>query len=275
MFVCRGHTPPTIGDPAVQAFLRHLAPACLPRAVLSKGIQHPDALVRYTTLCTLLKLVQTAQSALQTLQTDIHTLPALPAQAQVPVAHDSGLTAPAQHSRPFFNSEAVSNADDVVSAAAASAVAILQQQQQLDLPFLSDNMQQQQAPSLHMQWTGLHLQLQQLLRANLPDPQSLLAVLSTLAKPAPQSPPGAAEADAALRHESPQDYSQLLDEAVGTGPHIVLRQTDSSGMESKMTASELTSTIILMVLTAYQQCLPESMSDSHVDVFGLMPQVSS
>lgn len=268
-----------MGDPAVQAFLRHLAPACLPRAILSKGIQHPDALVRYTTLCTLLKLVQTAQSALQTLQTDIQTLPALPAQAQAPVARDSGLAAPAQHSGPFCDShsEPAGDVHDVVSAAAATAFATLQQQQQLDMPFLSGNMQQQQAPSLQMQWAGLHLQLQQFLRASLPDPQSLLAVLSTLAKPVSQPPPGAAEADAAAdspTHESPQEGSQL-DEAVGTGPHTAVGQTDSSGMESKMTASELTSTITLMVLTAYQRCLPESMSDSHVDVFGLMPQVSS
>lgn len=264
-----------MGDPAVQTFLRHLAPACLPRAVLSKGIQHPDALVRYTTLCTLLKLVQTAQSALQTLQTDIQTLSALPAQAQVSVTHDSGLPAPALHSGPFCDSGPASDVDDAVSAAAAHAFATLQQQQQLDMPFLSGNMQQQQGTSLHMQWTTLYLQLQQFLRASLPDPQSLLAVLSTLAKPASQSPPEADAAADSLTHESPQDDSELLDDAVEAGPHTAVGQTDSSGMESRMTASELTSTITLMVLIAYQQCLPESMSDSHVDVFGLMPQVSS
>ena len=267
--VCRAHQPPAIGNPIVQAFLHRLTPACLPRAVLSKGIQHPDALVRYTTLCTLLKLVQTAQSALQALQIDIQTLATQSAHAQTPDTYDSELAAPAQHSGPFHDSS-LQKAHDAVDAVAANAFAMLQQQQHQDVPFLSNNMQQPQAPNLHTQWIGMHLQLQQSLRASLPDPQSLIAVLSTLLKTAA----GEAEAGAAvdsLMHESPQDESQLVDQGL---PDITTQQIDSGGIQSNMTASELTSTVVMMVLTAYQQTLPEAMSDSHVDVFSLMPQVS-
>ena len=271
--VYRAHQPPAIGNPIVQAFLHRLTPACLPRAVLSKGIQHPDALVRYTTLCTLLKLVQAAQSALQALQIDIQTLATQSAHAQTPDAYDSELAAPAQHSGPFHDSS-LQKAHDAVDAVAANAFAMLQQQQQQDVPFLSNNMQQPQAPSLHSQWIGLHLQLQQSLRASLPDPQSLIAVLSTLLKTVTQSAAGKAEAGAAvdsLMHESPQDESQLVDQSLAD---ITTQQIDSGGIQSNMTASELTSTVVMMVLTAYQQTLPEAMSDSHVDVFSLMPQVS-
>ena len=280
--MCRAHKPPAIGDPVVQAFLHRLTPACLPRAVLSKGIQHPDALVRYTTLCTLLKLIQTAQSALQALQTDIQTLATPSAEAQIPDAHVSELAAPAQHSGPFHDLllEEANDAVDAVSVAAATAFAVLQQQQHQDRPFLNDStqQQQQQSPSLQTQWIGLHLQLQQLLRACLPDPQSLLAVLSTLPKTVSCSAPGDTEVAAAadsLMHESPQDDSHLADQALGTASDAMAQQIDSGGGESSMTASELASTVVVMALTAYQQCLPEAMSDSHVDVFSLMPQVSS
>ena len=279
--MCRGHGPPAVGDPAVQSFLHRLTPACLPRAILSKGIQHPDALVRYTTLCTLLKLVQTVQSALQTLQTDMHALTAPSAQAQTLDTHSSGLTAPAQHSNPFHDlledagvASAV-HAGDAVTAAAAAAFEMLQQQQQLILPFLNDNVQQQQQTlSLHTQWIGFHLQLRQMLRANLPDPQSLLAVLSTLQKSASQAAPEPAPAADVVMHESPHDDSELVLQSAETAFDLMAQQADSAGMESSVTAPELTSTVVLMVLTGYQQCLPEAMSDSHVDVFSLMPHVS-
>ena len=233
--------------------------------------------MRYTTLCTLLKLVQTAQSALQTLQAHIQTL--AEESAQIPYAHYSGLVAPAQHSGLFHDSmpEENTNAADAVSAAAASAFAMLQQQQHQDVPFLSDGTQQQQAPSLHTRWIGLHVQLQQLLRASLPDPQSLLALLSILLKEPSQSAPGDTEAEAAadsLMHDLPQDDSQLVDQGLGAASDTMAQKIDKGGADSNMTASELTSTVVLMVLTAYQQCLPEAMSDSHVDVFSLMPQVS-
>ncbi|KAL0027614.1 hypothetical protein WJX79_002615 [Trebouxia sp. C0005] len=54
----RSQQPPQLSSPLVQAFICQMSPPCLPRAVLSKGIQHPDALVRHTTLCTLLKAYQ-------------------------------------------------------------------------------------------------------------------------------------------------------------------------------------------------------------------------
>lgn len=235
--------------------------------------------MRYTTLCTLLQLVQSAQSALQTLQAHIQTLAEECAQARILDAHISGLAAPAQHSSPIHDSSPLEATDaaDAVSASAASAFAMLQQQQHQDVPFLNDGTQQQQAPSLHTQWIGLHVQLQQLLRASLPDPQSLLAVLTTLLKIVSQSAPGDTEAEAAtdsLMHESSQDDSQLVDQALGTASDTRAQHTDSGGVDPSMTASELTSTVLLMVLTAYQQCLPEAMSDSHVDMFSLMPQVS-
>ena len=273
--MCRGHKPPSLGDPAVQAFLRWLTPACLPKAVLSKGIQHSDALVRYTTLCTLLKIVQTIEAELHTLQTDILTLAAPPAQAQRPDDHNSRLTAPTQHSDalhdllPNQDREASeSGALDAITEAAAAASTALQQQQQLEVPFLNADMQQQ-AQSLHTLWTAFLLQLQQALRASLPDPQSLLAVLSTLYKTSPQAPSNNAEEAAdLLTHDSPQDDSQLLDD------EAMAEQTDSAGLDLGVTAPELTASVVLMVLTAYQHCLPEAMSDSHVDVFSLMPQVS-
>jgi len=40
-----------------------------------------------------------------------------------------------------------------------------------------------------------------------------------------------------------------------------------------MTGQELTTTVLIMVLKAYQSCLSEAMSDSRIDVVGLMPQV--
>lgn len=201
------------------------------------------------------------------------------AQAQIPDAHDSELAAPAQLSGPFHESllEEDNDSLDAVSAAAATAFAVLQKQQHQERPFLNDSTQQRQPPSLHTQWIGLHLQLQQLLRASLPDPQSLLAVLSTLPKTVSQSAPGDTEVAAAadsLMHESPQDDSQLVDQAPETASDTMAQQLDSGGVESSMAASELTSTMVVMVLTVYQQCLPEAMSDSHVDVFSLMPQVS-
>lgn len=258
-------------------------PACLPKAVLSKGIQHPDALVRYTTLCTLLKIVQTVQAELQTVQTTVQTLAAPPAQAHMPAAHSSGLTAPSRHSDAVHevlsggdSDASTSGALDAVSDAAEAAFAVLQQQQ-LQAPFLNADTQQQEAQSLHSQWTGFFLQLQQSLRSSLPDPQSLLAVLSTLHRTSSQAPPANAEeaghtADS-LMPDSLQDDSQQLHQASET----MAEHTDralSAGLDLGMTAPELTSSVVLMVLKAYQHCLPEAMSDSHVDVFSLMPQVS-
>lgn len=279
---CRGHQPPPVGDPTVQAFLRRLTPACLSKTALSKGIQHPDALVRYTTLCTLLKIVQTVQAELHSLQTDIQSLAASPAQVQTLDVHDSGLTASTQYSDALHDlclteSGEASEPDavDAVSAAAAAAFAVLQQQQQQEVPFLNGYVQQQ-AQSLHSQWTGFLVQLQQSLRASLPDPQSLLAVLSTLYRNASQVSPNNAEANHAadaLMHDSPPDDSALLHQA----PETAITQANGGTgfeMELDMTGPGLTSSVVLMVLTSYQYCLPEAMSDSHVDVFSLMAQVS-
>lgn len=271
--VCRAHGPPSVGDPAVQAFLQRLMPTCLPKAVLSKGIQHSDALVRYATLCTLLKVVQIVQAELQTLQTNIQTLAALPAQTHMPEFHSSGLTAPSEHSETVHGVLSEGDSEAAISGGLDAVSAVLQQQQQLQAPFLNTDVQQQ-AQSTHTQWTGFLQHLQQSLRPSLPDPQSLLAVLSTLHKTAPQAQPNDAEeagrAVDLLMHDSLQDESQQLHHA----PETKAERTDSAGLEMNMTAPELTASVVLMVLTAYQHCLPEAMSDSHVDILSLMPQVS-
>ena len=265
-----------MSDPVTQAFLNRSTPACLPRAVLSKGIQQSDALVRYTTLCALLKILQTVQPALLALQAELQTL----ACAQT---HNSDLDTHAQRSslrsQPQQNEQHSASAItplDVLNNAADSAFAVLQQQQHQLCPFLTDDLQQhEQSPPT--QWTDFSLQLQQSLRARLPDPQSLLAVLATLQKSSAQA--DAATTDKASKDESPladspQDESELLHQLPGNKSVVSDKDLNSSVPESVMTATELTSAVVLMLLAIYQRCLPEAMSDSHMDVFSLMPQVS-
>ena len=50
-------------------------------------------------------------------------------------------------------------------------------------------------------------------------------------------------------------------------------QKDTQDGAPPMTASELTSTLLFMVLQNYQECLPEAMSDSRIDIPSLMTQV--
>ena len=276
----RGHEPSGMSESVTQAFLNRLTPACLPRAVLSKGILHPDALVRYTTICTLLKILQTVQSALLSLQAELQTLAVPSACTQT---YSSGSDAHAQRSSPMSDplpderhSPSAVAAPDVLNNAAASFFAVLQQQQQQLCPFLVDNVQQLEQ-SLVTQWTDFKLQLQQSLRARLPDPQALLAVLATLQKGSAQAAADAAATGKAAdltMDESPQDDSELVHQLLDGTTEVSQAAANSDVSESVMTAAELTGTVVLMLLTTYQRCLPEAMSDSHLDVFSLMPQVS-
>jgi len=262
-----------------------VSPPCLPRAVLSKGIQHPDALVRHTTLCTLLKVLQTLTGAFQKLQAATHKLSLF-------YSDDSADHAPdAQHSVMFpqllstqpsdsaqLNSDNDTQFDALQSAGNASFVSLLQQQLQ-DASFLVDASQQRQ-PSLLAQWTAFILHLQQAFRARFPDPQSLLATLSTLQRDSTLSAPSGAGADSAA--ETAPDSAQLeldselLSPALPENPSAAAaedlhnQELDNGG---GMTGQELTTTVLFMVLKAYQSCLPEAMSDSRIDVVGLMPQV--
>lgn len=58
------------------------------------------------------------------------------------------------------------------------------------------------------------------------------------------------------------------------------QQTLAAGLEAElpgrlqaMTASDLTGTLLFKVLQQYQECFPEALSDGHVDVASLLPQV--
>ncbi len=294
----RNQQPPQLSNPLVQAFIRQVSPQCLPRAVLSKGIQHPDALVRHTTLCTLLKVLQTLTGAFQKLQAATNKL------SELYSGHPVDYAAGAQHSVMFpqllstqlpdsaqLNSDNDTQLDALQSAGNAAFASLLQQQLQ-DAPFLLDASQQQQ-PSLFAQWTAFTLHLQQAFRARFPDPQSLLATLSTLQRDSVPSAPSGAEADSAAKTapESAQLEldSELSSPAVPENPSAAAAaaedlhsQEDDNGYGMTkqevdsgdgMTGQELTTTVLIMVLKAYQSCLPEAMSDSRIDVVGLMPQV--
>ena len=50
-------------------------------------------------------------------------------------------------------------------------------------------------------------------------------------------------------------------------------QASLSDSTPAMTAADLTGTLLFMVLQKYQECLPEAVSDSRIDVLSLMPQV--
>lgn len=300
----RGQQPPNISSPSVQAFIRRATPLCLPRAVLSKGIQHPDALVCYTTLCTLLKVLQTLAASMHRLQAAIHSLAAVdstsaheathepfreagtldshvPLQALSTLRSNSGAVAQQFElltARPSAELEQDDNPQpDVLDHAANLAFATLLQQQQQDTPLLVDALQQQQ-PSLLRQWTDFALQLQLAFRARLPDPQSLLAVLSTLQRSSAQSavPAGThSAAEAAAESAQLESDSELPSSRVSADSPAAAVEEPQQGLEDQdgMTAHQLTSTVLVMVLNAYQSCLPEAMSDSRIDVVSLMPQV--
>ena len=262
-----------------------MSPPCLPRAVLSKGIQHPDALVRHTTLCTLLKVLQTLTEAFQKLQTATHKLSGL--YSDEPADHAPGAQSSVMFPQPLstqrsdsaqLNSDNDTQLDALQRAGNAAFLSLLQQQLQ-DAPFLVDASQQQQ-PSLLSQWTAFTLHLQQAFRARFPDPQSLLATLTTLQRDSTLSAPSGAGADSAA--ETAPDSAQLELDSELSSPAVpgnpsaaaaadVQSQEVDSG--DGMTGQELTTTVLFMVLKAYQSCLPEAMSDSRMDAVGLMPQV--
>lgn len=283
----RGEQPPRIDGPLVQAFVRRVTPSCLPRAVLSKGIQHPDALVHHTTLCTLLKLLQTLKMTCQTLQTAIYRLSdreprsadnslphSLQAQDLAPnarewSAQDSDVQAQHSDFSTGFASAQLKSANmassEVLDSVAELVAEALREQQLRDTPYLTDAHQQLE-PSLPSQWTEFVLQLQQAIRARLPDPQSLLALLATLHRGSTQTATTAVAAAIAADSAQLGGESELLSQ---------VPEADSAALQGQnsMTAQELTSTMLVMVLNAYQSCLPAAMSDSHIDVASLLPQV--
>lgn len=280
----RSQQPPQLSSPLVQAFICQMSPPCLPRAVLSKGIQHPDALVRHTTLCTLLKVLQTLTGGFQKLQAATHKLSRL--YSDDPADHAPG----AQHSVMFpqllstqlsesaqLTSDNATQTDTLQSAGNVAFVSLLQQQLQ-DAPFLVHACQQQQ-PSLHAQWTAFTLHLQQAFRARFPDPQSLLATLSTLQRDSIPAAPSGSGADSAAEtapdSAQPELDSDLQAQALPESHSAESADLHKQELHSEvgMTAQELTTTVVFMVLKAYQSCLPEAMSDSRIDVVGLMPQV--
>ncbi|KAA6426422.1 MAG: hypothetical protein FRX49_03533 [Trebouxia sp. A1-2] len=279
----RSQQPPQLSSPLVQAFICQMSPPCLPRAVLSKGIQHPDALVRHTTLCTLLKVLQTLTGGFQKLQAATHKLSRL--YSDDPADHAPG----AQHSVMFpqllstqlsesaqLTSDNATQTDTLQSAGNVAFVSLLQQQLQ-DAPFLVHACQQQQ-PSLHAQWTAFTLHLQQAFRARFPDPQSLLATLSTLQRDSIPAAPSGSGADSAAEtapdSAQPELDSDLQAQALPESHSAESADLHKQELHSEvgMTAQELTTTVVFMVLKAYQSCLPEAMSDSRIDVVGLMPQ---
>ena len=187
----------------------------------------------------------------------------------------------AQHSTstsesPLTEVQSASLAPAAISNATSRAFEALQQQQQQDLPFLNDGMHQPEK-SLHRQWTDLCLQLQQALRARIPDPQSLLALLATLQRADAQAAEGAQEAGIAAESavdESLSAASEMPDQLPGSIAGLTQSSGGGTDVEGAVTASQLTGTAVLKLLTAYQQCLPDAISDSHIDILSLMPQVS-
>ena len=177
-----------------------------------------------------------------------------------------------------LNSDNDTQLDALQRAGNAAFLSLLQQQLQ-DAPFLVDASQQQQ-PSLLSQWTAFTLHLQQAFRARFPDPQSLLATLTTLQRDSTLSAPSGAGADSAA--ETAPDSAQLELDSELSSPAVpgnpsaaAAEDVQSQEVDSGdgMTGQELTTTVLFMVLKAYQSCLPEAMSDSRMDAVGLMPQV--
>ena len=233
--------------------------------------------MRHTTLCTLLKVLQTLIEAFQKLQTATHKLSGL--YSDEPADHAPGAQSSVMFPQPLstqrsdsaqLNSDNDTQLDALQRAGNAAFLSLLQQQLQ-DAPFLVDASQQQQ-PSLLSQWTAFTLHLQQAFRARFPDPQSLLATLTTLQRDSTLSAPSGAGADSAQLELD----SELSSPAVPGNPSAAAAEdVQSQEVDSGdgMTGQELTTTVLFMVLKAYQSCLPEAMSDSRMDAVGLMPQV--
>ena len=243
--------------PLLQALIRRVTPPSLSRAVLSKGIQHPDALVRYTTLCTLHKVLQTLEALIQSLQEAAHKLsvtdPITPrdsahllsdasptSQAQ---GSDAGLHRQPPNSGPSSPSPELNLQEDrplpSLDTIAESTFAALLKQQLLEVPYLNDTTSQPTA-SLLSQWTAFTVQLQQTFRARVPDPQALLAVLAALQRGGiPSADPAATNApsealDGSLpvqSESSPHDHPPEDDPAVIQGSEGALEGGDGITLE--------------------------------------------
>lgn len=182
-------------------------------------------------------------------------------------------------------SELLSNSD-YLSRYVASAAAALEATQQQELLCLGGETQPREH-SLQWQWESFRDQVQQAFRARLPDPQSLIALLANLHKVRGMQPEnraaGAAgtagnvpyssdpEDSAVAGHETPNLDVEMQPGCTGTGQlqGVVL---GSSG-EMSMPAAGMVRVVLYTLLAKYQDCLPEAVSDSHIDVVGLMPQV--
>lgn len=67
--------------------------------------------------------------------------------------------------------------------------------------------------------------------------------------------------------------SDSLDDTKQQQQALAAELQNGSESAQAMTATELTGTLLFMVLQKYQECLPEAMNDSRVDVPSLIPQV--
>ena len=72
----RGLSPPELSVRSMQAVLRCALPLALPRAALSRGVQHNNALVRHAVLCLLAHMLTVLQSLLEAVHQATAALPA-------------------------------------------------------------------------------------------------------------------------------------------------------------------------------------------------------
>lgn len=306
-----------------------VASAPLSRSVLVKGLQHPSPLVQYTTLNTLLKVLQSLNAVVHDVQAAVETVcRQTPSQTDVSPAATQTLPflqfLPEQHHLTgMSHGQDQLTTDEYLQQYAASRAAVFEQaQQQQDL--LSDGASHTREASVLAQWQSFSDELQQALRARLPDPQSLIALLASLqrckdsvsaadvsnmpgvavssgtagkagaasiagiASPAgttgTASPAGTAgNANATSKGVIAPEGSSASNSGSDNDLHSVVNtqhfqqalteEFEDGGRHQPITASELTGTLLLKVLQKYQECFAEALSDGHVDVLSLMPQV--
>ena len=309
---CRGEQPPVNSSSAVQAILNRAASAPLSRSALSKGIQHPSLLIQYTTLSTLLKVLQSLHTVQRNIQaavviasrqTDAQTEPATETnQAPLPQLFQAE-----QHLIvDLLSSTDHTGMGDYLRHYVEAGASVFEQMQQQQGLLLLDKSDQSREASLLLQWQSFLDQLQQAFRTRLPDPQSLLALLASLQKSrdgliasghvstaVTAGTAGTANAVGTAGKADAAGIAVLKPSAASLPAESSASDTDSDSLDGTerhqqvlaaelqsksesaqaMTATELTGTLLFMVLQKYQECLPEAMHDSRMDVPGLMPQV--
>ncbi|KAK9812620.1 hypothetical protein WJX72_000751 [[Myrmecia] bisecta] len=218
----RGERPPFMDSGAVRQLLRNLFPPCLTKAALSHGIQHSSPLVRYTTLCLLLRIFHTAEHALTDLNAALEAAAATPGQAATPL-HPGAIAADVAQ-----DNVTVPATPKVLFAAAHSQLTNAQEP--------GGRHTEGPATAFHLEapWRGFSTRLRSAVRAYLPDPQALLSQFSAMhaaaVKEAASRPASQPAADVATEPSlKPPKLSKQAAMKQGPGATLGVQQ---AGMEA-------------------------------------------